>query len=195
MIVGSDIVPTRTLPNEIEGDENVGFASIPLPLSATNCGLPLASSLMDKCPLRAPVWVGLNDALIAQVAAGAMLFPLHVSFVMLNCPDGATLAICRVAPVVFLTVVVFEALVAATTMPPKLNVSGVIVSLPATPTPLSAADPALAFSVSLTASEAWRVPNAAGVKVSLTAQLVPLASVEPQPLLVIVNSLGSAPLS
>ena len=95
----------------------------------------------------------------------------------------------------FLSVVVLAALVAPTTILPKLKVSGVIVSRPATPVPLRALDPVLEFESSLTASDAVLAPSAAGEKVSITVQPVPGASVEPQPLLVIVNSLGLAPVN
>jgi hypothetical protein len=92
-------------------------------------------------------------------------------------------------------VVVLATLVAPASILPKFVVGGVIVSLPGTPTPLRAADPALAFAVSLTASDALRVPSAAGVKVNITVQLVPLASVDEHPLLLIANSPASAPMS
>jgi hypothetical protein len=99
-----------------------------------------------------------------------------------------------VAPVGFLTVIVLDALVAPARIKPKFVVAGVIVSLPVVPTPLSAAEPALALAVSLTASDAVRVPSAAGVKVNITVQLVPLASVDEQPLLLIANSVASGPV-
>ena len=78
----------------------------------------------------------------------------------------------------FLRVVVLDGAVAPTSTLPKFHLSGVIVSLPAIPTPLRAAEPALGFASSLNASDAVRVPSAAGMKVNVTVQLVPLASVE-----------------
>ena len=89
-VLVADTEPTCTLPNARESGENVGFARIPVPVSVTVCGLPAASSVIDRLPLSAPVWVGLNVALMAQVAAGARSLPLHPSLVMLNSPDGVT---------------------------------------------------------------------------------------------------------
>src|SRR5271154_1237745 len=130
-----------------------------------------------------------------QVAAGARSLPLHVSLLMANSPTTPTVLIWRATVLGFLRVVVFTTLIAPTTTLPNTKVRGVTVSLPAMPTPLSADDPAFAFAASFTASDAVRVPSAAGVKVSVTVQLVPGASVEPHALLEIVNSLASPPLS
>ena len=139
--------------------------------------------------------MGLKTAPTVQLAPGASCVLLHPSLPIPNSPYGATLVTSRVAAVGFLTVIVLEALVAPARILPKFVVAGVIVSLPATPTPLSAADPALLFAESLTARVEACVPSALGVKVNVTVQLVQTASVEPQPLFVIVNSSGSAPLS
>ena len=54
-VLAADTDPTCTLPNAIESGENVGFASIPVPVSATDWGLLRASSAIVKVPLRAPV--------------------------------------------------------------------------------------------------------------------------------------------
>lgn len=115
--------------------------------------------------------------------------PLQLSLAIAKSPDGTALVMWSATVFGLLKVVVLAALVAPTTTPPKLNVSWVMLSLPATPTALSAAEPAFGFASSLTESKAILVPSAAGVKVSIKVQLVPCASVEPQPLLVIVNSL------
>jgi len=165
-----------------------------VPPSATDWGLPAASSLIVTLPLRAPVWIGLNTTPIAQVAPGARLPPLHWSLAIANPADAVALAILSVAVFGFLTVIAFDALLDPTTTLPKLVVAGVIVRLPAIPAPLSADDPALAFPVSLTTSEAVWVPSAPGVKVSIAEQLVAIASVEAQLLPLIVKSPGLAPV-
>lgn len=193
-VLMAEAAPTCTRPNPNAAGENVGLARIPVPSRVTDWGLFAASSIILRFPLRAPVWVGLNSVSMVQVAAGARSWPLHPSLARVNSPDGTTLVISRVAPVGFLTVVVLDALIAPASTWPKFVFNGVIVSLPAIPTPLSAAEPALAFAVSLTASDAVRVPSAAGVKANITVQLVPLARVDEQPLLLIANSLAFAPV-
>ena len=175
--------------------ENVGFERVPVPVSATACGLPAASSEIVKLPLRAPVCVGLKVAPIVQLDDASRSLPLQVSFVIAKSPEGTTAATWRATVLGFLRVVVFAVLVAPTITLPKFQVSGLIVSLPATPTPLSVAEPALGVASSLNDSDAVRVPSAAGVKVSITVQLDPSARVEPQPLFVMLNSLGFAPVS
>src|ERR1700722_14061144 len=117
---------------------------------------------------------------MAQVAAGARSLPLHPSLVMLNSPDRVAVSIWSATVLGFLRVVVFAALVAPTTILPKLKVSGVIVSLPAIPVPLSVTAPALLLAESLIASWAPRAPSAVGVNVTFNMQLVPGASVAPQ---------------
>jgi hypothetical protein len=136
----------------------------------------------------------LNTTPIAQLAPGARLPPLHWSLAIANPADTVALAMLSVAIFGFLTVIAFDALLDPTTTLPKLVDAGVIVRLPATPAPLSADDPALEFPVSLTTSDAVRVPSAPGVKVSIAEQLAPIASVDPQLLLVIVKSPGLAPV-
>jgi hypothetical protein len=47
--------------------------SVPWPLSTAVCGLPAALSLMTSDPLAAPLAVGLNATLMAQLAPTATL--------------------------------------------------------------------------------------------------------------------------
>src|SRR5271155_4291708 len=50
-------------------------AAAPVPVKATDCGLPLASSAMDTEAVRVPVAVGLNVTLMLQLAAAARVAP------------------------------------------------------------------------------------------------------------------------
>jgi len=122
----ADPDPTSTRPNASDVGENVAGARIPVPLSSTDWGLPAASSLIVKSPLRAPVWVGLNVALIVQVPFGARSLPLHVSPLMENWPDTVTVLMWRATVFGLLRVVVFAALVAPTTTLPNPRLSGFI---------------------------------------------------------------------
>ena len=130
-----------------------------------------------------------------QVLFGGRSFPLQVSLLTVNWPDGVTVLIWSATVLGFDSVVVAGALLAPTTILPKLMFWGFIAIWLAMPTPLRAAEPALGFALSLIDSDAVRVPSAAGVKVIVTVQLAPTASVEAQPLLVIVNSAALAPLT
>ena len=69
------VVPVATVPKfNLVGDS---FAVVPIPLSGTGCGLPLALSVTLSAALRVPVAVGLNVTLIVQLAAAARELP-HV---------------------------------------------------------------------------------------------------------------------
>ena len=60
------LLPTTTLPN----DTLVGLSvtgGVPVPESATLCGLFLALSVIDTVPVRVPVAVGVNVTLIVQL--------------------------------------------------------------------------------------------------------------------------------
>jgi hypothetical protein len=62
-------VPTRWLPNaSVEVSETTGAGCVPVPLSATACGLPAALSAIDTEAVLAPVAVGLKVAEIVHVA-------------------------------------------------------------------------------------------------------------------------------
>jgi hypothetical protein len=62
------VVPTSWLANVRLAGDSAAAGEIPLPLRATVCGLPLASSVTDRVPLRVPVAVGVKLTLILQLA-------------------------------------------------------------------------------------------------------------------------------
>ena len=72
-VVGSLVVPTVTLPKLTL----VGLkpANVPVPLSATVCGLPGALSLNDSVPVRSPLIVGLKAMSTVQLAPGTRVLP------------------------------------------------------------------------------------------------------------------------
>lgn len=49
--------------------------SVPVPESATECGLPEASSVMVRVPDRLPVAVGAKEMLKVQLATGTTVLP------------------------------------------------------------------------------------------------------------------------
>jgi hypothetical protein len=49
--------------------------TVPVPLRLTVCGLPAASSVIDRCPGRLPGSVGLKVTLIVQLARTASVEP------------------------------------------------------------------------------------------------------------------------
>jgi hypothetical protein len=69
------VVPTSWLANERLGGDSPAAGAIPLPLSATVCGLPLALSVTDRAPARVPELVGLKLTLILQLVPAHKLPP------------------------------------------------------------------------------------------------------------------------
>jgi hypothetical protein len=67
------VVPMATVPKfRLVGKR---FAAVPVPLSATCCGLPPALSVTLRAAERAPLAVGLNRTLMLQLAPAANEVP------------------------------------------------------------------------------------------------------------------------
>jgi CRISPR/Cas system-associated exonuclease Cas4 (RecB family) len=72
---GELLVPTNWFPNDNELGDRVTVDTIPVPVKATVCGLPLALSFTVSVPVLAPVAVGVKVTLMVQVAPAATLVP------------------------------------------------------------------------------------------------------------------------
>jgi hypothetical protein len=70
------VVPTAWLANVRLVGVSVTAGAIPLPVSETVCGLPLALSVTDTLALRLPLAVGLNVTEIVQFAPAASVLGL-----------------------------------------------------------------------------------------------------------------------
>ena len=69
------VVPTSWLANVRLAGDSPAAGATPVPLRAAVCGLPLASSVTDRVPLRVPVVVGVKFTLILQLAPLPKLAP------------------------------------------------------------------------------------------------------------------------
>src|SRR5580692_4228285 len=78
--------------------------SVPVPVSGSDCGLPLASSVTVIAPLRAPVVVGVNVTLIEQDMVAASVAPQV--FVSAKSPELAMDMIFRVTLPLFFNVII-----------------------------------------------------------------------------------------
>ena len=106
--------------------------AVVVPLNATNCGLPVALSVIDKFPLLAAVPVGVNVTVIVHVAFCAMPAPL-VEQVPPETAKGPVVEILEkvmfVAKLlVFFTVTVIGALVVFSICAGNVRLGGVVVS-------------------------------------------------------------------
>ena len=161
-----------------------GAETVPVPKSATVCGLPVALSLIVTLALRLPVAEGENVTLIVQFAPAANVLGLSgQEFVWAKSPAliplTAILLIVSAAVPLLVSVTDLAALVVPTSWLPKLSDVGLSVTAGAgvTPVPLSATLCGLPLALSLTVTLALRPPFAEGVKVTLMMQLTPAASV------------------
>ena len=155
---------------------------VPVPLSATVCGLPLALSLTETDAVRAPATVGVKTALMVQLPPAATDEPQVL--VCEKSPGSAPvivmLEIDSVAKPELKRVIPLGALLVPTIW--LANVTLVVLKLTAdaVAVPVSEAVCGLPDALSLTETVACRVPDAVGVNVTLIVQLVPSASELPQ---------------
>lgn len=59
----------------VEGESETAAGVRPVPLRETDCGLPLALSVMETAPLALPLLCGVKVTLITQLALGANVPP------------------------------------------------------------------------------------------------------------------------
>jgi hypothetical protein len=98
----------------LEGENMIG-GMVPVPLSATVCGLPEALSVKESEAVREPVAQGLKVTLTAQVPLGITVAPVQVSTLLeksfASVPLSFTLAIVRFHIPLLVTVTLWAALV------------------------------------------------------------------------------------
>src|SRR5690242_11413537 len=117
---------------------------MPVPLSATVCGLAGASSVKERDALRAPVAVGAKVTLTVQVALTATVAPVQVSALLPKSPAlvpvKPTEVICKLVLPLLVTVTVWAGLVVPVPWLPKLRLVGLklVPGARATPVPLRA---------------------------------------------------------
>ena len=167
---------------KLTGDgANVTFAAVPMPVRATVCGLPEASSAMLTLALLAPVAVGPKltpklqlEPAFKELAPNAQAVPV-VGAPRLKSPGFVPV---RVMPVMLsgavplLVIITFvTALCVLTTCVPKGTLVGARVTAEAVPVPVSGTVCGLAGASSATLMFADLAPVAVGLKVTPTAQL------------------------
>ena len=111
---------------------------VPVPDNGTCCGLFEASSVIVMSPVRSPVCVGVNVALIKQFAPTANVLPQgFVEVTRAKSPLIWMLLICSVPVPEFLRVTVLAALVLPNLTLPKASEVGVRVTAPPPPLPFT----------------------------------------------------------
>src|SRR5206468_2389905 len=169
------VEPTRCDRKLTAAGVRVTAGAVPVPLNATACGLPAASSVICALALRAPVTVGEKVAVIVQVAFTAS--DPGQSFVRAKSaafpPVSAIPVIVSGAVPVFFKVDDCGALVVPTSCDPNARLVGVSVTAGAGAPPVPPRVRACGLSAAL--SETWtlatRDPVALGENVTVIVQV------------------------
>jgi hypothetical protein len=192
--------PTVTLPNArlVGLTVTLPEAEVPVPESATFCGLLVAESVKVSVAVRLPVAAGLNSTVTVQLAEAARLVPQLLLESVKSAalvPETATLLRVIADEVPLVSVSVSELPLEPTATLPKASFVGLTVTVPVpVPRPESATVCGLLGSESVKVSEAVRVPAAAGWNFTATVQLAEAARLVPQLLLEMTNSVASVPV-
>lgn len=180
---------------------SISNAADTVPESATVCGLPEPESANDNVAVRVPLTVGLNTTLAEQLADGARLVPQVVLLMAKSpgfAPPMAMLLIAIEDPVPLVKFADWAALVDDTAVAANPSAVGDTVTLPpgaGLPVPESATICGLLLAVSDTVRVAVRDPPAPGLKSRATLQVPDAARLDPQVLLEMRKSPGSAPVT
>ena len=166
--------------------------SVPVPVSEIVCGLPLASSVTLRVPVRLPVAVGLNVTAIVQVIPAGTEAP-HV-FVWLKSPLIEIEEMFSARLPAFFRVTDIAALDVVTSWPGNVKLVGVKTATEAVfvPVPVSVADCGLLVSTSVKTSCADSADATEGVNVTLTVHDAPAARLAPHMLEEMAKSVAAA---
>jgi hypothetical protein len=137
---------------------------------------------MVMAATRVPGAVDLKVTLIVQLAPAATLDPQLLVWAksLALTPETATLVTPKAALPVLLTVIAWAALVTPMDWLPKVRLDGETLATAAVPVPQRLTVWGLPLALSVTLSEAARLPLAEGAKMTLSVQLAPAATLEPQ---------------
>jgi hypothetical protein len=165
----------------VTADGAVTVKSVPVPLSATVCGLPLASSVTVSVPVRLPVAVGLNVTLGWQLDAAVRVAPHGFGVDTAKSPEAVIEAMFSVALPLFFRVTGWPVLVVVTSCPGNVKFAGVRTATGAVaePVPVRVTDCGLLTSTSVKTSLADSAPATEGLNVTSTVQEAPAATLPP----------------
>jgi hypothetical protein len=198
---GAPLFPTATDTQfSVVGDTvAVPELVVPVPESATFCGLPVALSVKLRVALRLPEAPGLNVTDAVQLADAASVLPqvlLDMAKSAAFVPEIATLlmVIDDVSP--FFRVADCAAVVEPTVVLAKVSEAGLADTVPLVevPVPVKATFCGLPLPESLKLSVAARAPVAVGAKTIFAVQLAEAASDDPQVLLKTLKSAAFVPV-
>jgi hypothetical protein len=162
-------VPAATLK---VGVAAAGVAAVPVPLSATVCGDPLALSVRVNVPGRVPLAVGANVTEIVQFAPAATLDPQLL--VSPKSPEAAIDVTESAAVPELVSVTVCAALVVLTVWEAKVRLVGETAAVGPDPVPVRVTTCGLPGPSSAMLSVPVRVPPCAGLNLTLMAQALPV---------------------
>jgi hypothetical protein len=160
--------PACTLPNDrLVGDNDTVVGVIPVPVNATDCGEPVALSVMVIAAVTAPAVVGAKCPWMVQFAPAARLEPQLFPNANEAAPVPVTLILLmvRVALPVLVNVTLCDALVAPTsTLPNGKLVADNETVVAVAPVPVKATDCGEPVALSVIVMAAVMAPVAVGAK-------------------------------
>jgi hypothetical protein len=150
---------------------------VPVPVSESVCGLPVASSVTVIAPVRFPFTLGEKVTLMAQFAPAVTLLPQV--FVWAKSPLTATLVMASGPLPVFVRVSVLAGEVVPLATLPNAKLEGASCTVGAVPVPVRETDCVPPGALSIIVSVPGRLPPAVGVNVMLMMHFAPTATLEP----------------
>ena len=185
--MGPPAFPTATWPHVIEVGEALAEPPLdaPVPLRATESGVPELLLVMVQVAARAPAAVGLKRRFAVQLADAARLDPQVVDETAKSpafAPEMDEALRVTELVVLLVTVMLWEPLEEPTAMLPNDRLEGAAVTAPdpPLPSPERATSCGLLPALSVNARFAVRVPEFVGLKRIVTVQLAEAARVVPQ---------------
>jgi len=184
IVCAGDVEPTSRLAKVRDEVDRFtpGLTMVPVPVSATLCGLPEALLATETNPVRAPSAVGLNVTLMVQEPPAATVAPQEL--VCAKSPD-AEMALRASGPVpVFDRVMIFVADDCPTSRLSKATASGAsdTPEVSARPVPERATLCEVPGALLATDTDPIRLPTSVGVKVTPKVQVPPAGTEDPQAL-------------
>lgn len=154
----------------------------PVPVSAAICGLPAALSFIETEALRVPAAEGAKVMLSVQFAPAATLEPQVLVWAKSPAfaPVSEIPATVSTEPPLFVSVMVWAALVEPIPCDENVRLAGASVTAATTPLPVKATVCGLPAALSVMDADAERAPVVDGSKVTLIVQNAPEATGEPQ---------------
>jgi len=176
-------------------------AAVPVPVSLTNCGEPVALSAIERAAVSVPAAAGLNSTETVQVAPTASEVPQVVADFRNDValvPVIVSEVIVMAAVPLFFTVTTCATVLDPTVVEANVRLAGDSVTtgaVAAAPVPVSVTLCGEPVALSAIETDPVSAPAVAGLNSTETVQVAPIASEVPQVVADFINELASVPVT